>query len=72
MCGRFTNKVTWREVHEQLSGFVKRRGWNAPVEDPKPRYIPFHHKKPLEEKKWSGINARPETGVCPCGWTDWD
>jgi putative SOS response-associated peptidase YedK len=40
MCGRFTNKVTWRESHAQLSGFIdpKRVSWKAPAVDPKPLY----------------------------------
>ena len=40
MCGRFTNKVTWREIHDQLIGFIdpKHGGWKAPAEDPSPRY----------------------------------
>ena len=40
MCGRFTHKVTWREIHDHLSGFIDstRGGWKAPSEDPKPRY----------------------------------
>jgi putative SOS response-associated peptidase YedK len=36
MCGRFTHKFTWREIHDHLSGFGG--SWNAPAEDPKPRY----------------------------------
>jgi putative SOS response-associated peptidase YedK len=40
MCGRFTNKVTWRDIHAQLTAFLDPRhgGWKAPSEDPKPRY----------------------------------
>ena len=40
MCGRYTHKFTWREIHDHLSGFIDstRDGWKAPVEDPKPRY----------------------------------
>lgn len=88
MCGRYpTARLSWAEIHAQLSGFLT--GWSAPAEELSPRYnlaptqsapivvaagprsargvlarwdfTPCFHRGALEDKAWSGFNARLET-----------